>query len=127
MTGNAQVLDAPTFVELPFIVSMTAVVNTTGKEITLALGTSGVVAGSALVIEASQPSSPGKYNYDGSYRQITYAPNGAVPSKSDLYNAYETKFGAPPTGKKIAFRCYFVNKDAGNASPRFSATAIATP
>ena len=127
MTGNVQILDAPTFLELPFIVSMTAVVDTTAGEITLVLGTSGVVNGSALVVEASQPSSPGKYNFDGSYRQITYTTGGAVPSKSDLWDAYTAKFGAPTTGKKIAFRCYFVSNDAGNASPRFSATAVAMP
>ena len=94
---------------------------------TLSINVSGTVTGNALVIEATAPSSAGKYNFDGAYRQIVVAPTGAVPTPQELQDAYVAKFGDPVDGRKIAFRAYYVSTSGGNASPRFTATAVAMP
>lgn len=127
MSGNASIADAPSFTELPFITLMEAVVDISAKEINLQVEFTGSSLGTALIIEASQPSSPGKYNFDGSFRQLTVAGGGAPPAPTVLWGFYVAKFGDPAPGKKIAFRAYYVNTSAGNASPRFTTTAIAVP
>lgn len=127
MIGRAPISEAPVFAELPFIVDMTVVVDTSAGEINLTLSVSGTVTGNALVVEATVPSSAGKYNFDGAYRQIMAVLNGAVPTPQQLQTAYVEKFGIPVEGKKIAFRAYYVSTSGGNASPRFTASAIALP
>lgn len=125
MTGSGVLVDAPRFTELPFITLMEASVNVSVEEISLQVEIAGSAVGTALVIEASQPSSPGKYNFDGAFRQIAVANGSAAPTAKALWDFYVAKFGAPALGKKIAFRAYYVDKSAGNASPRFSTTALA--
>lgn len=127
MVERASIMDAPVFTELPFIIDMTAVVDIAAGEIELTVQVSGSSIGNTLVIEATAPSSAGKYNFDGSYRQISIAPTGAVPDPLDLYTSYTSKFGAPVGGKKIAFRAYYVGNLGGNASPRFTASTIVAP
>ena len=127
MIGIAQVSDAPVFAELPFIIDMSAGVDSTSGEINLTIDVSGSVTGNALVVEATASSSAGKYNFDGAFRQILVSPTGAVPTPQELQNAYVAKFGAPVEGRKIAFRAYYVSTSGGNASPRFTATAVAMP
>lgn len=125
MTGNPSISNTPTFGELPFIVDMQAVVDTVVETILLDISLDGSVADMALVIEATQPSSPGKFNFDGSYRQIAVSENGAPPTATALWDAYEAKFGKPAQGRKVSFRAYYISTSAGNASPRFSVSAIA--
>lgn len=127
MTGNASIANAPTFIELPFITLMVVAVTVSNGEISLQVDITGSSVGTALVIEASKPSSPGKYNFDGSFRQIMVAGGGVPPAPKALWDAYTAKFGAPVLDKKIAFRAYYVDINAGNASPRFSTTALAKP
>ena len=127
MIGRPPILEAPSFAELPFIIDMIVGVDISAGEINLTVDVSGSVAGHALVVEATAPSSAGKYNFDGAYRQILVAITGAVPTPQALHNAYIAKFGAPVEGKKIAFRAYYVSISGGNASPRFTTTAIARP
>ena len=125
MLGRPQITEAPVFAELPFIIDMTVGVDSAAEEINLTIDVSGAVAGNALVIEATAPSSVGKYNFDGAFRQIMVAITGAVPTPQALQIAYVEKFGVPIEGKKIAFRAYYVSISAGNTSPRFTASAIA--
>lgn len=125
MTGNSSISNTPTFSELPFIVDMSVIVNTVAKTIFLNINLDGSVTDMALVIEATQPSSPGKFNFDGSYRQIAINVDGEPPADTALWAAYVAKFGLPVAGRKISFRAYFVSTSAGNASPRFSVSAIA--
>ena len=125
MTGFPSISDTPNFGELPFIVGMAAAINTADKKIQLAIDIDGSTVDMALVIEASQPSSPGKYNFDGSYRQIVVAGDGTHPTPTELWTAYAAKFGMPALGKKVSFRAYYISTTAGNASPRFSVSAIA--
>ena len=124
MTGNPSVSNTPTFAELPFIVDMKVIVNAVSNTILLDIDLDGSAVGMALVIEATQPSSPGKFNFDGSYRQIAVAENGAPPTATALWAAYHAKFGFPSVGRKVSFRAYYVSVSAGNASPRFSASTI---
>ena len=109
---------------LPFITDMTVAVSKTASTITLNISFEGNASKSTLVVEASAPFSAGKYNFDGSYRQIMFEPDGAIPTASDVYTAYVAKFGAPPTGKKIGFRCYFIEQDTGASTPRFASASI---
>lgn len=125
MIGRPQIAEAPVFAELPFIIGMTAGVVSSAGEINLTINVSGSVVGNALVIEATAPSSAGKYNFDGAFRKIFVAITGAVPTPQALQTAYVEKFGFPVEGKKIAFRAYYVSVSGGNASPRFTTSAIA--
>ena len=125
MTGNPSVSNTPIFGELPFIVDMKAIVNTVAKTILLDIDLDGSTADTALIIEASQPSSPGKYNFDGAYRQIAIAEGSTPPTATALWDFYVAKFGKPVAGRKLSFRAYYVSSSAGNASPRFSVSAIA--
>ena len=109
---------------LPFITDMSVAVSKTASTITLNVSFEGNASKSTLVVEASAPFSPGKYNFDGSYRQIMFEPDGSVPAASDVYTAYVAKFGAPPIGKKIGFRCYFIEQDTGASTPRFASASI---
>lgn len=125
MSGNPSITNTPTFGELPFIVDMTATINTVAKTILLNIALDGSVVDMALVIEATQPSSPGKFNFDGSYRQIAVEGGGVPPTATALWDAYVAKFGKPTQGRKVSFRAYYISTSAGNASPRFSVSAIA--
>ena len=127
MLGSASVVNAPTFAELPFITLMEATVDISTREINLQIEFTGSSLGNALIIEASKPSSPGKYNFEGSFRQVIVMSAGAPPAPTALWDFYTEKFGEPILDKKIAFRAYYVNTSAGNASPRFTTTAIAVP
>lgn len=127
MLERAQITDAPVFAELPFIIDMTVAVDISAGEIDLTIQVSGTVTGNALVIEATAPSSAGKYNFDGSYRQIMVSPSGAVPTPIAIQTAYVAKFGNPVGNKKIAFRAYYVSNSGGNASPRFTASTVVMP
>ena len=127
MIGRVQIPEAPVFAELPFIIDMSVEVDTSAKVINLTTNISGSVIGNALVVEATAPSSVGKYNFDGAYRQVLVSPTGDVPTPQELQTAYVEKFGAPVEGRKISFRAYFVNISGGNASPRFTASAVVLP
>ena len=127
MVGGASIVNAPTFEELPFITLMDAEIDISAQAISLLVDSTGSSSGTALIIEATQPSSPGKYNFDGSFRQLMVAGGGSEPSPTVLWGFYVAKFGVPAEGKKVAFRAYYVSPSAGNASPRFITTAIAMP
>lgn len=124
LIGGAQLSDPPAFKELPFIVAMSASVAVATSSISLNITADGELGGSALVIEASKPLSKGRYNFDGTYRIISYQEATAPITPTALYNAYVAKFGAPSVGTKIGFRCYYISIATGQASPRFATTAL---
>ncbi len=124
LVGANRVQLAPSFGELPFIINMSVVINAVDLTINLSIEKEGELIGNTLVIEASKGMSPGRYNFDGTYRLITTSPNGVIPNESVLWEAYTSKFGLPSVGSKIGFRCYYINSTAGNASPRFASTSI---
>ena len=124
LIGQQVVKVAPIIEQMPFIVelSFTAVAST--GLISLVFDYSGSGISSHIVYEATSGFSRGRYNFDGSYRVIGDAPIGSYLNGSQLGAAYVAKFGALVPGTKVSFRCYFVNRNTGQVSPRFTATAI---
>lgn len=124
LVGISPLVVAPELVEMPVVMAMDPEVNITETEIELNLSSVGVADDTSIVIEATAPMSPGRYNFDGSYRIITTS--GTVPLGSELYSNYVSKFGAPPVGGKIGFRAYYISNATGQQSPRFAAASFAT-
>lgn len=124
LIGQQPIRVAPTMNPMPFLVelSFTAVAST--GLINLIFDYSGSGVSGYLVCEATSGFSRGRYNFDGSYRYIGSAHVGAYLSPSELGAAYIAKFGALVPGTKVSIRCYFVDSGTGQASPRFTATAI---
>lgn len=111
-------------VALPFIVEMHPTVTVATTSILLNIGAEGNVNNSTLVIEATAGFSPGKFNFDGSYRKIMISADGEIPLAPAVWGAYVAKFGVPIVGTKIGFRCYYIEQDAGVATTRFSNASI---
>ena len=93
MIGRPPITEAPVFAELPFIIDMSVEIDGSTGDITFSINVSGIVAGNALVVEATAPSSAGKYNFDGAYRQILVSLTGAVPTPQTIKTAYIAKLG----------------------------------
>lgn len=74
-----------------------------------------IPAGYAMYIEASAPSSPGISNFNSKFRHISTQAAG-VATGVDINAAYVTKFGAPVTGQKIAFRAKLIKLATGETS-----------
>lgn len=109
---------------LPFIVEMNPAVTVATTSILLNIGASGQVDNSTLVVEATAGFSPGKYNFDGSYRKIMISADGEIPLGPAVWATYVAKFGVPVVGNKIGFRCYYIDQDSGVATTRFSNACI---
>ena len=77
-----------------------------------------------IVIEATAPMSTGRFNFSGSYRQISVSPAGNIPDDTVLFNLYTAKFGTPLAGRKVSFRVYTISSASGIASPRQTADAL---
>src|SRR5690606_38877206 len=123
LLSESPLTTAPELVEMPVVTGMAPVVNSTAEEITLNVTTVGETEGSALIIEATAPMSPGRYNFDGSYR-IIWA-DATAEDADVVWINYTTKFGTPPLGSKIGFRAYYISRDSGQQSPRFAASGLA--
>lgn len=122
---NSQPLTtAPAMAQMPFIIQMTLSIVTNPAGINLSFDYSGTVDDNYIVYEATNGFSQGKYNFDGSYRCIATKLAEEPLTSTELINAYREKFGAIVAGTKISFRCYFININTGQASPRFSTNAI---
>lgn len=122
---NQTVLSAPPELrEMPVVIDAAVSINTVNEEIVSTIGSSGLLDGVSLVMEATAPMSAGRYNFDGSYRVIFDDITAADPG--DVYAAYVAKFGTPPMGTKIAFRYYYISQVSGQASPRFSVATFPT-
>lgn len=124
LIGATPLVVAPALGQLPFIVSMSLGIVAQPASINLEYEYSGVIDDVFIVYEATNGFSQGKYNFDGSYRSIATKLAAEPLNSAQLVTAYREKFGAIVAGTKISFRCYFVNTLTGQASPRFSTTAI---
>lgn len=124
MIGENVLPVAPEFFPLPFITQMSILATATPKSIVLDIISSGSVAGNMLVVEATKGFSPGKFNFDGSFRQIAIVTADGIPSATELADMYISKFGILQKKTKVAFRCYYINISTGMSSPRFSTNAI---
>lgn len=124
LIGEPAIVDAPTNIELPFIVSMSLVATANTNSLAITVDFSGEKDNSTLVVESTAMFSAGKFNFDGSYRKIMHLAADDSPMSVVAGASYVAKFGNMTVGKKIAVRCYFVNQNTGQASPKFSATVI---
>lgn len=77
-----------------------------------------------IVIEATAPMSTGRFNFSGSYRQISVSQASHIPDDTELWNLYVAKFGIPLAGRKISFRVYTISTASGIASPRQTVDAL---
>ena len=77
-----------------------------------------------IVIEATAPMSPGRFNFSGTYRQIYVGLASAIPNPQVMYSKYKNKFGEPLVGRKISFRVYTISSASGIASPRQTADTL---
>lgn len=124
LVGSQPIAVAPALGQMPFIVNIGLEIVAQPASITIDLEYSGTADDHYLVYEATNGFSQGKYNFDGSYRNIAFVPANDLLNSTGLVNAYRYKFGAIVAGTKISFRCYFVHGITGQASPRFSVNAI---
>lgn len=124
LIGQQPIAVAPAMAQMPFIVELELLIMTHPSAIVLSFVHSGEVEDHYIVYEATTGFSKGRYNFDGSYRNIGSVPANNQLSSAELVDRYTAKFGAIVTDTKISFRCYFVNRHTGQTSPRFSVAAI---
>ena len=124
LVGAAPITVAPALGQMPFIVKIVLNIIAQPAAINIEFEYSGSVDDHYIVYEATTGFSQGKYNFDGSYRNIGSVPAGEPLTSAQLVIAYREKFGAIVAATKISFRCYFVHGLTGQASPRFSVNAI---
>jgi hypothetical protein len=123
-TGNAAISVPPLPAEVQAYTADSLTVDISSS--TMDLVFSGSDASTNMIVEATEPLSPGVGFFKNRFRVILDA--GAAPtSPEDLWAAYVAKFGAPVAGQKIAVRVYGINNTTGQASPRSVVSAIAVP
>lgn len=121
--GKASVVVAPAPQILPVIesFSVTYDLSDIGE---VSINFSAIPTDCKIVIEATQPFSAGRYNFDGSYRQIGVFTSTTINPSIGFNDLYVAKFGDPFAGQKIGFRVYLIGEKGGNASPRVTASTI---
>lgn len=124
LIGEQSIVVAPAMAPMPFIVGLTLGIVASPTAINIEFEYSGDVDDHYIVYEATNGFSKGRYNFDGTYRNIGSAQVATPFTSAKLVAEYTAKFGAIVSGTKVSFRCYFVHALTGQASPRFSATAI---
>lgn len=124
LIGEPTIAVAPAMSQMPFIVELKVAIVAQPASINIEFDYSGSVDDHYIVYEATNGFSQGRYNFDGTYRNIGSTEVSNPFTSAKLVSEYVAKFGAIVAGTKIAFRCYFVHSVTGQASPRFSATAI---
>jgi len=90
-----------------------AVVMTNGGAKTVAH--TGSTAGHTVLVYATQGVSPGKLFVKNDFRLITTFTGGSA-SPANIATAYQTKFGEPPVGTRVAVRLVSVNDTTGETS-----------
>lgn len=122
--GAALLAYAPVVGETPYISINTVAVATVLGQISLDYQASDVDGLYTIVLEATAPLSPGKYNFSGQYRKIGTWSSTTTPDDEALYAFYVAKFGVPTLNKKISFRMKAVLIETGQASPIATIDAI---
>lgn len=112
MSAGMAAVDVPGD-ESEVLVSFSVVAADDGFDVTFAA--TPVPADHKLVIEASQPVSPGR-SFENDFRFIT-ALAAATATGADILAAWEAKFGsaADYVGKKVFFRAYLVGPTGDTA------------
>lgn len=125
LVGSAALESPPTLVEIPVVTDLEISADSSPASLSLTVASVGDLDNTVLVVEASQMFSVGRFNFDGSYRQL-YMMNVYDGSPINLLSTYTARFGALAPNTKIGFRCYFVNSKTGQASPRFAKSVVVT-
>lgn len=121
--GKAVVAVAPSPQILPVIESVSLTYDLS-DESPLLVNLSAIPTDCKIVVEATQPFSAGRYNFDGSYRQIAVVSSVSKNAEIMIEDLYAARFGDPLVGQKIGVRVYLIGEQGGNASPRVTASAI---
>ena len=98
---GAQTIDvAPAMQQMPFIVNLALGMSAMPEDIGIEFGYSGSVDNHYIVYEATNGFSKGRYNFDGTYRNIGSAPADIPYNSAKLVSEYVAKFGAIVPGTK---------------------------
>lgn len=126
---NKSIRDLPPTSASPSAIILTSFdIDVDDEEFTLTY-TGSVSARETLVVEATAPLSAGTYNAKSKFAKIFTKTGTELPTATELWDAYVSKYGEPVEGKAIQVQVYKVN-DHGLMSARSSQRAIvpaATP
>lgn len=122
LVGGTPITTAPLPAAIPAFTLDSATVDISDTEAELTFSAAAVPMGYSLVVEATAPYSPGKYNVNNLFRFI----GTATPAMNvaDVWALYIAKFGTPTAGQKVSFRCKLVGTDTGLEG--LFTTAVAT-
>lgn len=121
--GQALIATPPLPVAIPELLleGVTADVSDTEIEITASEAT--VPAGFTMVVEATGPYSPGRFNVKNRFRSL--GPAVLVASVVDIYTAWNAKFGTLVAGQKLSVRIKLISNTTGIAGvPSAQSTII---
>lgn len=93
------------------------------SDATLTFGPDPIPAGHALVIEATQPLSPGISNAKNKFRKIGVLA-AATASGENVWDDYTAKFGAPSAGTKVFVRASLIRLATGEKSQALVSNSI---
>ena len=117
----------PTPQTVSSIEAITATGDVTNGTLVLAITPSTVPAGHTLVVQATRGLSPGRSFAKNDFRNIQIEAASSPITALDVRSKYQSRFGAMTAGKKIFFRCWFVNNASGQKSPEVLASCIVIP
>lgn len=111
----------PMGVEAPEGISAVITVGTSEMDVSVLPAT--VPAGHKLVVQATEPLSPGISNANNKFRVIKY---GATLTSGDYdaWNDYTGRFGTPTIGMKVFFKIHFVRETTGEISQELKTSVI---
>jgi hypothetical protein len=113
-SGQAEILLAPSKLDMPFLTA--TAVNFNGTAMTIADIDNETSA--VLVVSATAPQSAGTNFFRGKYRQIGFYPGASVVT-ADLFDDYVSKFGTPDTDANVSFELKWVLANGQTSTPLF--------
>ena len=119
LVGHGAVSTPPVLEEMPVITDLDINIHALPASVGFIAVSAGSLTNQALVIEATQQFSAGRFNFEGSYRKITVL-DDYDGTELDIVGFYVDRFGSLSVGQKIGFRAYFINNKTGQSSPRFA-------
>ena len=122
--GEDVLLNPPSLVTMPGLTSVQVDFDLLAEQIDIAPVSSGDLADTVLVCNATAGLSAGRYNFSGKYRKFNGYAAAGLPQNTVIYDDYVSKFGVPSEGQKVSFEFYLVNVTTGQVSPRVTATVL---
>ena len=123
--GASYITEAPALTASPGTFEYTITVNGTTPAVSVAWTSGAIPAGTAVIVEATAPQSPGKSYVKNQFRQLGILP-AADTTPTSFLTEYQARFGNPVTGEKVVFRCKIVDTTTGIAGPYTVVSAIAS-